>query len=169
MNWNIISDNSSSIIALAALLFSIISFWKQQQRAKLHATASVKPILSIRSLKYLNLKAIELVNNGIGPAIIRKAIFSKDNISTNKIVELFDLDIIWETFLNIPAESIIPPQRQKVLIKQSARHLEKQNYKPDDALSLLEEWQKQKSGIQVYIEYEDIYGNQMKPLQEILT
>jgi hypothetical protein len=80
----------SAIIALAALMFSIVSFKHQQDRADSYARASVKPLLSIKSQTYVDLKSIRIVNYGVGPAVIRKAEFRRgsEGVPTNKIVDL---------------------------------------------------------------------------------
>ena len=171
MTTEIIVSAASLIVAFGALLFSIVSFNRQQKRAEAHAKASVKPILSIRSQSYIDLKSIRLINNGIGPAIVKKAEFRRNPEDDPKtsIVELFNLPIIWETFVNMTPNRAISAEGEVVLIKISLRHLKSQDIAQDEALSLLREWQRQKTGINVRIEYEDIYGNQMPILEEVLS
>ena len=102
MKWEIIASVSSALIALCALLFSVFSFKKQQDRADAHAKTAVKPLLSIKSQNYVDLKSIRLINYGVGPAVIRKVEFRRapDGKSTNNIVDLFNLNIMWESFVN---------------------------------------------------------------------
>jgi hypothetical protein len=71
---------ASALIALMALLFSVVSFNRQQTRAapqqetaEVLAKASVKPLLWIHPQRYLDRKALFLRNYGLGPAIIRSA------------------------------------------------------------------------------------------------
>lgn len=162
---------ASTIVAFAALIFSIRSFNHQQNRAEVYARASVKPLLSIRSQAYTDLKSILLINYGIGPAIIKKAEFRRgpEGQPTNKIVELFDLKIVWESFVNVVPNRAIPSEGEIVLIKQSLSHLQSQGYTEGEAQSLLHQWQQQKTGIVVRIEYEDIFGNQLPVLEETLA
>ena len=80
-----------ALIALAALVFSICSFQRQQSRAERHAVANVKPLLSMKSLKYDDHKAIKLMNYGLGPAIIKRAVFSKDGKSTDNVVNRMNI------------------------------------------------------------------------------
>jgi len=171
MNWEVLASISSSIIAFAALIFSVASFRRQQARADLFARASVKPLLSIKSQKYIDLKSIRIVNYGVGPAVIRKAEFrrSREGEPTNKIVELFNLDITWESFINVPPNRAIPGQGEILLVKESLTHLLGQGYDDKTALAILAQWQQQKAGILVHIEYEDIYGNLMATLEETLS
>jgi hypothetical protein len=104
MNVEIIASVSSAIIALVALIFSMVTLKRQQDRADTYARASVRPLLSIKSQNYLDLKSIRIVNYGVGPAVIRKAEFRRGSVGvpTNKIVDLFNLNIIWESFVNVP-------------------------------------------------------------------
>jgi len=44
-----------------------------------------------------------------------------------------------------------------------------QGISEDDGLSILRDWKKQKTGILVHIEYTDIYGNEMEPVEEELN
>lgn len=98
--------------------------------------ANVKPFLLIQSQTYESLKSIRITNNGLGPAIIKRAEFKKPGgTPTDKIVELFDyLRLaeprwrVWERFVNVS----------------------------------------EKKGIEVHIEYEDIFGRKMEPLIDTL-
>lgn len=69
MSWEIITGVSSSIIALCALVFSI---WQAVQARK-HNRISFRPHLTswahIEPTK--GVYAVELINNGLGPALIR--------------------------------------------------------------------------------------------------
>lgn len=162
---------ASVIVAFLALTFSIISFNRQQARAEIHARASVKPLLAIRSQKCVDLKSIRLVNYGVGPAIIKKAAFRRgpEGTPTNDIVGLFNLAIKWESFVNVVPNRAIPVGGEMVLIKQSLTHLRSQGFNEDAARSLLQEWQQQKTGIVMCIEYEDLYGNPMPVIEETLA
>lgn len=170
MDLDAIVGASSVLVAVAALVFAIYSFALQQARAERHAVASVKPLLAIRSLNYDHHKAILLVNYGLGPAIIRKAAFSKGSRTTDRVVDLFDLPIEkWERFQNLPHDRAIPPQGEVVLVEQTLDHLIQKGHDEDDGLALLSRWREQKTGIRVEIAYEDILGNGMPPLTEVLN
>ena len=167
---DIVAGIASALIALAALGFSIYSFQSQQARAERHAVANVRPLLSMKSLNYEDHKAIKLMNYGLGPAIIKRAVFSKGGNSTDRAVDLFQLDIAeWERFQNLPTDRAVPAQGEIVLVEQTLGHLIKQGYSENDAYALLSQWRDQKSGIEVYIEYQDIFGNNMEPLEDKLN
>lgn len=171
MKLEIIASLGSTVIALVALIFSIVTFKRQQDRADAHARTSVKPLLSIKSQTYVDLKSIRILNYGVGPAVIRKAEFRRgpEGVPTNEIVRLFNQGIVWESFVNVLPNRAIPAEGEILLIKGSLTHLLGQGHDEKTALAILKQWQSQKSGILVRIEYEDIYGNPMTPLEDILN
>lgn len=168
MDWGAVSGVSSAVIALSALGFSIVSFNAQQKRAERDARAAVKPLLWVQSQVYEDLKSVRLANHGVGPAIIKLAIFEKGDKRSNRLVDLFDLSITWETFIPLLAGRAIPAQSELLLVRESLTHLVNQGHTPPEARSILRSWQAQKTGISVRIEYEDILGNPMEPLVDVL-
>ncbi len=68
MDWQTISGISSTIIALCALIFTIL----QNKRAQKHNKLSFRPHLTSWTHKNSGngFYAVELMNNGIGPALI---------------------------------------------------------------------------------------------------
>lgn len=164
INWEAIAAISSAVIALAALIFSVRSFQSQESRAKRHAAAAARPILGIKTQRFMNRKAIILRNNGIGPAIIQRAEFSKSGVATDNIVELLNVDIVWEDFVNVPRRVALPPQAETTLVLATERHLLTQGFSEQEAMAKLREFDSEKSGIHVEIEYEDIFGNKQDPL-----
>ena len=117
---------ASVIIALSALVFSIVSFRQQQNRAEKQedraeklAVDSVKPLLEIQHERYMRTKAIRLRNYGLGPAVVKVAQFTKGGGSlTNKIVDLFDHLLAAEYR---PAGRIIATAGAKPSIPRSSR------------------------------------------------
>lgn len=180
MTWATVAAVASALIALTALVFSVISFERQQRRAAAQqamaealATASVKPLLWVHPQRYIDRKALFLRNYGLGPAIIREARFMRSSHSaTSRIVDLFDLrlpheparSIVWETFSSVQPGRAIPAQGEMTLIKQSLEHLQGQSIERSEGLRMLESWQEQRRGIRVLVHYEDILGNVMEPL-----
>ncbi|WP_324779579.1 hypothetical protein [Thiobacillus sedimenti] len=76
MEWQTITGISSVVIALCALVFS---FWQGAQTKK-HNRLSVRPHLTTwtHSNSDKGFYAVELVNNGIGPAIIEDFVLKID-------------------------------------------------------------------------------------------
>lgn len=77
LNWQFITGISTTVIALCALAFSI---WQGIQTRK-HNKLSVRPHFTIwtKSDVLKGFFAIELTNNGIGPALIEKFLVTIDS------------------------------------------------------------------------------------------
>lgn len=172
---NLLADFATIILAFCGLLFSIYSFKKQQKRENRFAKASVRPILSIKSKIYENNKTIQLMNYGIGPAIIKKAIFEDQhgNKSEN-IIDLFDSEnlfgkqIKWDTYSTIPENKTLEANGEIILIQLTKKNLLKQGIKKETALKILTTFQEKKSGLKVSVKYTNIYGNNMPALIDAL-
>jgi hypothetical protein len=163
MDANAWTALASAAIALVALGFSFFTFRRQESRAERLARGNVRPYLDVGSRYFVDLKTISIANQGVGPAIIRRAIFTKCGTSTHRIVELFDLpgDFLWEFFAALQPGRAIRAQEEFVLVKQSLGHLESQGIPSEQGLQLLREFDQQQCGIQVRVEFEDILGNVM--------
>jgi hypothetical protein len=169
MDWSIVSSISSAVIALAALIFSVQSFRRQQQWSEKNARANVRPFFWLKLQNYTDLKSIILCNEGVGPAIITAAEFTKDGRSTSRLVDLMDLEIpLWETFTGISRRRVVPPHGEVVLLRQSLGHLIDQGIDADTGLHILERLQRQRRGIEIHIDLEDIYGNVLDPYHEVI-
>jgi hypothetical protein len=169
VDWAAAGAVVSAIIAIAALAFSFVVFRAQQRWAEKNAWANVRPFFWTRIQTYVDLKSIILRNDGMGPAVITSAIFTKGGKSTSRLVELFNLDIpYWETYAPISPGRVVPSQGEIVLIKQSLDHLRGQKIERTKGLAILEELQTQQSGIHLRIEFEDIYGNAIQAYERDL-
>jgi len=178
MDAGTLSALASAVIALAALVFSIVSFNRQQVRAEQQQARaekltmdSVKPLLWIQSQIYADAKSIRLRNHGLGPAIIKSARFEKEgHQSSDNLVELFSRlsNVAWATYVNLPKGRVVAAQTDISLVKQTLEHLLGQGIDEESSLDILRRFQDEKRGIKVYIEYSDIFGNEMEPLREVL-
>jgi len=169
--WDTVAIIATVAVALAALLFSFFTFKSQLKQSERVARANIKPLLSMKSLNYSDLKSICINNYGIGPAVVTKAEFCRERSeSTDRIVDLFDLPVKnWDTFTNLPPKRAIPEKAEVILVKLSLKRLLSDGVEEGKAFDLLKKWNEQKSGIEIKIEYEDILGNRQEPLVEILN
>ncbi len=76
-DWEVLTGVSSVVIALCVLIFTILSGWFTQRHNKL----SVKPHLTtwITQRSQQHYYCLELVNNGLGPALITSMEITLDN------------------------------------------------------------------------------------------
>ena len=164
---------ASVVVAVAALIFSVKSFNRQQNRAdeqqaraeKL-ARDNAKPILWVEGLDYIDMKGVQLRNQGLGPAIIKMATFEKGGTSTDNLVDLFASlgGAAWVTYIRLPPKFAINEGASISLIRQSLENLRGQGFKDRSGLNLLSRIQNERKGIRVRIEYLDIFGNEMEPV-----
>jgi hypothetical protein len=127
------------------------------------------PLLWIQGQVYIDLKSVQLRNHGLGPAIIKLARFDKNGNSTENLVELFSKTrAAWATYVNLPPKRVIAAGDTISLIKQSLEHLTGQGLDDQSAMRILDQIQQEKKGIMVRIEYYDIFGNEMIPVDYVI-
>jgi hypothetical protein len=150
---------------LAALIFSLRSFRAQQKWSEASAHASVKPFFWLKLQGYTDLKSVILIHDGAGPAVIASATFTTNGRSTDRLVDLIDVDIpLWETFTGVSRQRVVPPQGEIVLLRQSLEHLVGQDIDAETGLQIMEQIHEQRRGIQIGLEYEDIYTAFFPPI-----
>jgi hypothetical protein len=169
----------SAFAALAAVIVAVCSERRNQRRfdeqlreSRELAQANVKPLLTVSSQTYEDLKSVRLTNRGIGSAVITKVEFSRGQQRTTDLVDLFQIngEFRWETFRRLPkSRFFVAPNETIDLVKLSARHLHEQGVSEQNAGSILVQWQQQKSGIHVLLEYEDVLGNPQPACEENLN
>ena len=157
---NIIVDISTIIIAVGALAVAVISLNFSRKTGR----NNVRPIINTQiSSKRRNSKFFEIKNYGLGTAIITKIHFEYDSNRLNNIVDHIDIPYeacqnYWhftQTVYHIgPQESIYP-----VLISEKfCKEIKDKNY-----IDYAERFLDRINKIKIYIEYEDVYGNKIKP------
>ncbi len=72
-----ISDKLAIFSLIIAILSTIITIVTIIQ-TRIHNRKSLKPIISVITYDYINCLKIELVNEGVGPAIIKKIVVEKN-------------------------------------------------------------------------------------------
>jgi len=149
----------SVFIAVCAL---IVSIW-QGSATRRHNKLSVKPYINIRVSisKHADFMGIQIENNGIGPAVIRKCIVFVDGKPTQidsfgswekvgKAAGIFDKKISFRTF---PEGTVLKEGQALDLISYP-----KQNW-TDKGRTIVE---KALSRIRVKIEYDSLYGDKFE-------
>ena len=169
----------SAFAALAAVIVAVCSERRNQRRfdeqlreSRELAQANVKPLLSVSSQTYADLKSVRLINRGIGSAVITKVEFSRGQQRTTDLVDLFQIngEFSWETFRRLPkSRFFVAPNETIDLVKLSAPHLHGQGVSEQETISILAQWQQQKSGIHVRLEYGDVLGNPQPACDETLN
>ena len=174
----VVAGVMSTLVAVVALYLAFrnekrnqLRFEEQLKLSQEIAIANVKPLLTIHSQVYVDNKGISLFNGGIGTAVITDIEFEKDGRTTQNLVELFNLgsDFYWDTFWKFSGRKYyLRAGRSYQLVKLTLKKLEDQGFPQDKALRLLSKWQEQKSGINVRIQYSDVFGNPTEPYTDTL-
>lgn len=167
------------LVALSALGVAIGVERRAQKRfqsqidTQKHLTVEgVKPLVTILTSRWVNYKAVTLINNGTGVAIITEISFSKGDATANNLADLFKLsdDVKWDTwhtFSDPPFYLKAGSSRQFVQI--SSDNLMRQRLDETTALVILEGWENQADGIFISIKYQDIFGNQQPDYTKTIT
>jgi len=157
-SFQVIAGVSSLVIALTALIISI----RNDRRAERVAAASVRPILVLERLGYIDHKAVRLLNHGTGVAVVDRIEIQRDGEDFHRLVDVFTLDVVWDRYFWIlPGQNYLPPTAEKLLVKLTHSGLVSQGKLASEAADLLDEWEKQLAGTKVRIKYTDVFGNEM--------
>lgn len=175
-----ISDTSAivqSAVGVASLAVAVTAIWlakrvddraSERSRAehdlsRMIAAASVRPLLSIDVSTFLDKKSIRIVNNGLGPAVVKQLQIRKQSSSTGLIVELmnFSRPFTWEyfTYHADDREVFLAAGTSMELVRQSLEHLVAQGIPDAEARDILErQWFSELAGVSVAVEYTDLYS-----------
>lgn len=123
MEW--IANNSTTIIALSAVVISLISLFvavRALNTQRKHYKLSVKPIAHFSKGDYKNQIFVKVKNYGLGPLIIKEFNVSKEKCSFKRLIDSFDglaSHITWDTFTDDITGRVLAPQNEFTLIKAS--------------------------------------------------
>jgi len=162
-----ISSVAVAVLALIVAFFvenrNYTRFKQQLEQSKKIAEANVKPLLLVQSEVYENVKSINLANRGVGVAVITKIEFSRGGGPVNNIVDLFEFksNFAWDTFQEFSVtQTYLSPGKQISLVRLTEKGLTTQGFDATQIRRILNDWQIQKSGIKICVEYQDVLGNQ---------
>lgn len=140
-----INTNSDTIIAITTILISIISLIVSIFTAKTQnklTRQSARPFLSLNLVDLNDRISVELINNGLGVAIIRKAIWGsmESGNKSNSLVELVELIDnhaenshlqergIWKRYEENLCQKAIAPQAKLFLLELDKNDIIQLNY-----------------------------------------
>lgn len=178
-----LSSVASVIVAVFALGIALKvearnkrRFDEQLKIAQKIAEANLKPFLMLYDLAYKNKKGIRIVNNGQGAAVIKKLVVSNHNKSFKKeiLIGKYDGDTmennvarlfyfkpppVWDNHWTFDQNNVcILPSKEMVLAELSFNGLTENGISKQDAVSILESWDKQVRQIEIEVEFEDVFG-----------
>ena len=139
-------------IAIASIIITIISNRNQIKHNKL----SVRPIPRIITYNYSNLISVELINNGIGPLIIKNiTAFNEDGAHSDLISILPSppTGVVWDGYMKNRPDDVLYPDHRFELIRIFENNPRSAKGK---FLSIV---RTSLAKININIEYTDIYGD----------
>ncbi|PPC84922.1 MAG: hypothetical protein CTY37_09235 [Methylotenera sp.] len=162
--WNWLSSNASNVIALCALG---ATFW-QGYLSRRHNRLSVKPHIEIAiGFNFIQQEYyINMLNNGLGPALITKIQLLVDGVEVDTqtsevfcdvISEVFHLYRYKQNYLIISGSYMMKPSEEKTFLKVEI--LDSLNSFP---IIDSEEIHNVNSRLKVKIGYESMYGEKFK-------
>lgn len=144
-----------AVTGVIALVFAAISLRVQQK----HSRLSVKPIAIISVADYQDRISVYLQNQGTGPLIIKKLLFTDEgNRTRSSLIEFFGAEfsnVVWRTFAgNITGWAILPGEH-KTLIELVGDPLD------DSFAANRNRVRKVLAPLKVEVHYQDIYEKDM--------
>lgn len=160
--WKVVGDNAAEIIALCALFYTAF----QAHATRKHNKLSVKPHITTFSHNYMSPGQVELtselMNNGLGPAVIKSYKIFQDEIELEiqnsaqvgeKLKEILSGKTFDHTATIINHGYQVPAGEQRVIFSVTF---------PINESQTIEDFQEKLEGLSITIEYESIYGQRFK-------
>jgi len=162
--------NSTTVIALCALVVSVVStglaVWTAFVQRK-HMRLSVRPIASVPVADFENRVGVFLQNKGIGPMRVRSL-----RVANAEGVEHDDLvthmpplapGILWSNFYDSVDGSALEAGKRFLLLLLEGDPQDPEYRQSRDVV------RRRLSSLVVRVEYEDLYGQPMEPLEQKLS
>lgn len=157
------SDLATAITAILALLISVAALRDSHKFSKLqreHNVKSVKPIADVHAINYDDVIEITLLNKGIGPMLIKKISFKKDESISESLDELLEYSV-GSCGALVFNDSVVEINGEITIMKRS---VDPSNQKDVDSADKL---RKELSAVTILLQYEDVYGNKYDTQQEL--
>ena len=164
-NYKLVNNNDWIAIATVFVAISAIFIGAWQANETLHAT--IKPLLDIETMDYPYEKNIVLQNQGLGPAVITKVEFFKNDIYSKEMSDFINLPYngTYDSIYSFGSEiSYIKKEDEIILAKISLNHFknsslfEENKYNTTQINEIMSTWAENVSEIIIRIDYEDILG-----------
>ena len=135
------------------------------------AAANIKPLLSVINNSATNSRKVTLHNDGLGPAVIRKATFTKGNRSGNSIPSILEIatGFKWDSYGAFFERGInLRPEDHVDLVVLSADGLKAQGFNDAWVKEIFGRVNNELKEIKISIELEDVLGNHQPDFETTL-
>jgi hypothetical protein len=169
----VVAQVTSTLVALLALFIGLRNEARSQSRFELQllqsreaARAAARPILAIEREGYEDVKAITIANHGPGTAIchvIKFVLRKKEAIDISELIEIKkDYDIEWNEATIFATPYYFAGKSAEDAFRITADRLRECKIAASDIQALLTDIEKQLDKIEIFIEYEDVFGSKFK-------
>jgi hypothetical protein len=152
--------DANTVIAICATIIALGSLWvsyTQIQIARSHNRQTVRPLLKLRRIKNYgsNETGVQIINAGLGPAIITSSTVSLDNV----VIGPWNLHTYHEIVANLPMKPHISSAFSGItfLAGQTSLLLHLDNFTEDEYGWF---WELITQRLQIEIRYESLYGGE---------
>jgi hypothetical protein len=164
---------TSTLVALLALFIGLRNEARNQKRferqlflSQQAASAAARPLLAIEREGYQDVKAVRITNHGPGTAVCRVIKFVRRKKETTDLSDLIELDeaneIIWNECPDFPTPFYIAGKSSEDAIRITEDRLIECEIDPKRLPDLLSDIEAQLDEIEIFVEYEDVFGSKFK-------
>jgi hypothetical protein len=143
------------IMALALSILALLATFYQAYLQRIHNEKSVKPLIQINLTDSNGLIFVHIQNNGLGPVIVQKLVFIKDEQLYNDIKDCLALNpnSYQHVSINKSVTKVVPPGTYlEVFSKQ---------FDTTNALAEMDKIRRELATIKLKVEGKDIYDNKV--------
>jgi len=153
------------ILSVVSIIYTSLSFKMQKEFNR----KSVCPIIETRIFNYSDHLTISLCNNGLGPAIIDKLLFQKNEVEKFSLIDFVEDDspkigLILSQLFCFKEPTVILPEKSIVLFSV---HIDNYRDKTSKFKNDIEYVRKLFAGVNVKIQYKDLYDNTIEYCKKI--
>jgi hypothetical protein len=162
----------SIAVAISALAVALRSesrtgrrFEADHELASRIAIANIRPILAVFTAEHTNLRGITLANYGVGTAIITSLSFSRDDVVTRNMVELFNFEhpAVWDNYWGFSEDRYYLRAGGQVTLARISESTVTAVHGEEVAREMLDSFRRQSAGIEIRMTYEDVLGTVQDP------
>lgn len=145
----------SVALSLIVSFLALLATFYQAHLQRVHNQKSVKPLAEINLRDRDGEMFVRICNNGVGPLIVDKVVFTKGDVQYEYIQDCLDLDPT--TYFHVEVDNM----NKKVIIPGGFLELFSNELNPKESAEKIEMFQKQLSVLHLKVEGHDIYNNKV--------
>lgn len=145
----------SLALSLIISFLALLATFYQAHLQRVHNQKSVKPLAEINLRDRDGEMFVRIANNGVGPLIVDKVVFTKGDKQYEHIQDCLDIDP--KAYFHVEVDDT----NKKVIIAGGFLELFSNELNPKESAEKIEMYQKQLSVLHLKVHGHDIYGNKI--------